>query len=74
MNLCLVDVSARVPSVRNNFGVVSSLYDLIEGSAKCHQVFENIQKEASLQSFTVKQLCETRWTCRFECLKLILLR
>ncbi|CAF4368700.1 unnamed protein product [Rotaria sp. Silwood2] len=74
LNLCLVDVSARVPSVRNNFGVVSSLYNLIEGSAKRYQVFENIQKEAGLQTLTVKQLCETRWTCRFECLKVILLR
>ncbi|CAM4898587.1 unnamed protein product [Rotaria socialis] len=74
LNLCLIDVSARVPSVRNNFGVVSSLYNLIEGSAKRQQVFENIQKEAGLQALTVKQLCETRWTCRFECLKVILLR
>jgi hypothetical protein len=70
----LIDVSARVPSVRNNFGVVSCLYNLIEGSVKRHQVFEHVQKEAGLKTLTIKQLCETRWTCRLECLKVILLR
>ena len=74
LNLCLIDVSARVPSVRNNFGVVSSLYKFIEGSVKRHQVFEHIQKEAGLKKLTIKQLCETRWTCRLECLKVVLLR
>ena len=74
MNLCLIDVSARVASVRNNFGVVSSLYKLIEGSAKRHHIFEQIQKEAGLKALTIKDLCETRWTCRFECLKVVLLR
>jgi hypothetical protein len=74
LNLCLIDVSARVPSVRNTFGVVSSLYNLIEGSAKRHLIFEHIQKEAGLKQLTIKKLCETRWTCRLECLKVILLR
>ncbi|CAF3973461.1 unnamed protein product, partial [Rotaria sp. Silwood1] len=74
LNLCLIDVSARVPSVRNTFGVVSSLYKLIEGSVKRHQVFEHVQQEAGLKNLTIKELCETRWTCRLECLKVILLR
>ena len=46
LNLCLVDVSSMVPSVRNNFGIVSSLYNLIESSAKRHIIFEEIQEEA----------------------------
>lgn len=74
LNLCLVDVSSQVQSVRNNFGVISSLYNLIEGSAKRHIIFEKIQEEAGLKQLTVKQLCETRWTCRYEALKVILTR
>lgn len=66
-------VAARVPSVRNTFGAVSSLYKLIESSAKRHQVFEHAQQEAGLKKLTIKELCETRWTCRLECLKVILL-
>lgn len=42
--LCLIDVSTRVPSVRDTFSVVSSLYKLIEGSLKRHHVFEHVQK------------------------------
>ncbi|CAF3901627.1 unnamed protein product [Rotaria sordida] len=74
LNLCLIDVSARVPSVRDTFGVVSSLYKLVEGSVKRHQVFERVQQEAGLKKLTIKEVCETRWTCRLECLKVILLR
>jgi len=74
LNLCLVDVSSRVQSVRNNFGIVSSLYNLIQGSAKRHKLSEDIQIEAGLKCLSVKQLCETRWTCRWECLKVILQR
>jgi hypothetical protein len=74
LNLCLVDVSAMVPSVRNNFGIISSLYNLIENSAKRHILFEEIQEEAGLQSLTIKQLSDTRWTCRWNCLKVVLIR
>ncbi|CAF3939864.1 unnamed protein product [Rotaria sordida] len=74
LNLCLIDVSARVPSVRDTFGVFSSLYKLVEGSVKRHQVFERVQQEAGLKKLTIKEVCEIRWTYRLECLKVILLR
>ncbi|CAF4657931.1 unnamed protein product [Rotaria socialis] len=74
LNLCLVDVSTRVSSIRNNFGIVSSLYNLIENSAKRHAIFEEIQEEAGLQSLTIKQMSDTRWTCRWDCLKVVLIR
>ncbi len=43
LNLCLVDVSSAIVPIRNNFGVVEALYNLIEGSAKRHHVFEDVQ-------------------------------
>jgi hypothetical protein len=74
LNLCLVDVSSSVQSVRNNFGVVSSLYILMESSAKRHKLFEEIQQEAGLKALTIKRLIDTRWTCRWDCLKVVLNR
>ncbi|CAF3385524.1 unnamed protein product, partial [Rotaria sp. Silwood2] len=62
---------AVVP-IRNNFGVMKSLYNLIEGSAKRHKDFEDIQKEVCLVPIPLKKLGNTRWTCRFESLKVIL--
>ncbi|CAF4162315.1 unnamed protein product, partial [Rotaria sordida] len=60
LNLCLVDLSQAVVPIRNNFV-----------SAKRHKVFEDIQKEAGLVSISLKALCDTRWSCRFESLKVI---
>ncbi|CAF1366150.1 unnamed protein product [Rotaria sordida] len=53
--LCLVDVSEAVVHVRNSFGIVKSLYNLIEESSKRHTVFEDLQKEAGIVSITLKQ-------------------
>ncbi|CAF1507289.1 unnamed protein product [Rotaria sp. Silwood1] len=63
LNLCLIDVAQAV-----------SLYNLIEASAKRHKIFEEIQKDAGLASLSLKQLCDTRWTCRHESLKVIVSR
>lgn len=67
-------MSSRIQSIRNNFGIVSSLYNLIKGSAKRHHVFEQIQVDAGLKTLTVKQLSNTRWTCRWNCLNVVLVR
>ncbi|CAF3343574.1 unnamed protein product [Rotaria sp. Silwood2] len=72
LNLCLIDVAQAVVPIRNNFGVMKSLYNLIEGSAKRHKDFEDIQKEVCLVPIPLKKLGNTRWTCRFESLKVIL--
>ena len=52
LNLCLVDVSEVVIPVRNNFGIVKSLYNLIEASPKRHKIFDDLQKEAGIVSTT----------------------
>ncbi|CAF0766899.1 unnamed protein product [Adineta steineri] len=69
LNLCLVDVAQAVVPVRNNFGIVESLFSFIEGSTKRHKGFGDIQKQESLASTLSKQLCDTRWTCHFQSLK-----
>ena len=71
LNLCLVDVSEVVVSIRNNFGIVKSLHNLIETSPKRHKIFDDLQKEAGIVSTTLKQLCDIRWSCRYESLKAI---
>ena len=71
LNLCLVDVSEVVVPVRNNFGIVKSLYNFIEGSPKRHKIFDDLQKEAGITSLTLKQLCDTRCSCRYESLKAV---
>ena len=74
LNLCLVDVSSAIAPIRNNFGVVQALYNLIEGSATHHHVFEDVQKQAGLKPFVMKRVCDTRWTCRSECLNIVINR
>ncbi|CAF4338066.1 unnamed protein product, partial [Rotaria magnacalcarata] len=39
-----------------------------------HVIFEEIQEEAGLKALTIKQLSDTRWTCRWNCLKVVLTR
>jgi hypothetical protein len=64
-----VDLSEAVVQVRNCFGVVKSLYNFIEKSPKRHQVFEELQQELGIVPVSLKRLWDTRWTCRYECLK-----
>ncbi len=52
-------------------GIMTSLHNLIEGSAIRHKVFEDIQKQVGLASIPLKKLCDTCWTCRFESLKVV---
>jgi len=74
LNLCLIDLSEAVVPIRNNFGIIKSLYNLIEVSPKRHKIFEDIQKQADLAPLPLKKLCDIRWSCRFESLKIILTR
>ncbi len=46
----------------------------MESSAKRHHLFEDIQQEAGLKTLTIKRLLDTRWTCRWDCLKVVLNR
>ncbi|KAL4085328.1 hypothetical protein QTP88_027187 [Uroleucon formosanum] len=44
LNLCIVTCCTRVPSIRNTFFVLQSIYNFIEKSTKRHAIFENIKK------------------------------
>ena len=75
LNLVIVDVTKRNKNARNFFGVIEKLYAFIKGSCARSQLFLNIQQELSEspqdQPQRLKQLSDTRWSCRVESLKVI---
>ena len=72
LNLCIVDACSSVAVIRNAFGVMSSLHNLLEASAKRHAIFEKF-KDTNFAggSETLKSLSDTRWSCRFEAIRAI---
>ncbi|XP_062521178.1 zinc finger MYM-type protein 1-like [Corticium candelabrum] len=66
LNLTLANACSAVQDIRNVLGVVNSLYKLLEGSAKRHSRFQAIQEKLGGSSVTLKRLCETRWSSRYE--------
>ena len=73
LNLTLAKASTSVQDVRNILGVVDSLYKLLEGSAKRHMRFKNIQESVDSENpaTTLKRICETRWSSRYQAVKAI---
>ncbi|KAI6657242.1 hypothetical protein LOD99_11146 [Oopsacas minuta] len=66
LNLVLCEACMNIREVRNALGTVSTLYSFIEGSAKRHHLFHEIQEKLGIsRSVTLKALCETRWSCRY---------
>ena len=57
---------------RNFFGTLESLYCFIRQSTCWHSLFQTLQHEFEAATdhdsgrLAIKQLCETRWACRFE--------
>ena len=80
LNLVLVDATKKNKMARNFFGALESLYCFVRQSTIYtyrHALFLNLQAEfeGSEQHATSacgrKQLCETRWACRFEAIKAV---
>ena len=71
LNLVLSHACQSIQDVRNAFGILASIYNFIEGSAKRHHVFQTIMKESGDKVVTLKRLCETRWHCRYESVRAI---
>ena len=75
LNLVLVDAMKSNKTARNFFGTLESLYCFIRQSTCRHSLFQTLQHEfeASTDDDTgrivIKQLCETRWACRFEAIR-----
>lgn len=69
LNLALQSACCAVKDVRNVLGTVNSLYDFLEGSAKRHAKFTEVQHTSACSGnhpqVTLKRLCETRWAARY---------
>ena len=71
LNLVLSHACQNIQAVRNAFGIVASVFNFIEGSAKRHHVLQTILKESGDRVITLKRLCETHWHCRYESIRAI---
>lgn len=68
LNLCLVDLAKQIACVRNMFGTLRTLYSFIGASSKRFSVFEQMLSSDAGPK-TLKTLCDTRWSCRYEALR-----
>ncbi|KAF0711333.1 Uncharacterized protein FWK35_00034325 [Aphis craccivora] len=68
LNLCLVDLAKQITCVRNMFGTLRTLYSFIGASSKRFSVFEQMLS-SDVGPKTLKTLCDTRWSCRYEALR-----
>ena len=69
LNVALQSACCAVKDVGNVLGTVNSLYDFLEGSAKRHAKFTEVQHMSASSGnhplVTLKRLCETRWAARY---------
>ena len=66
LNLILCEACMNIRELRNAVGTVITQYSFVEGSAKRHHLFHEIQEKlGSNRSVSLKALCETRWPCRY---------
>ncbi|CAF1107795.1 unnamed protein product [Brachionus calyciflorus] len=71
LNLALKGTCSQIIEVRNCIGIVNSIYNLIDGSAKRHNIFKNIQNEVNESNLTIKKLSDTRWSSRDRAFKAV---
>ena len=72
LNLALQDSMTCVEPVRNALGIVQKLYTVLEGSPKRHRIFQDLAVEEDHVNLTLKSLCPTRWSCRWEAVRAVL--
>lgn len=65
LDLAVASACQKVTPLRNALGTVNSLYNLIEGSAKRHNVFQMVLQRCGIKTMALKSLCKTRWTQRY---------
>ena len=78
LNLVLVDAMKSNKMARNFFGTLESLYCFIRLSTCRHSLFQTMQHEFEAVAendtdgrLNIKQLCDTRWACRFEAIRAV---
>ncbi len=69
LNLVVVDMCCKNTATRNFFGLVEQLYSFMEGSAKRHSLFIDVQQKLASERDhskpqTLKSLSTTRWSAR----------
>nr|XP_055045508.1 zinc finger MYM-type protein 1-like [Misgurnus anguillicaudatus] len=77
LNLVVVDMCCKNTATRNFFGLVEQLYLFMEGSAKRHCFFIDVQKKLAAErddkkTQTLKSLSSTRWATRLDNCKALL--
>lgn len=71
LNLVLVDACRKLPHASEFFSLLESLYVFISSSVP-HAVFVTKQKELGQRVVELKQLSDTRWSCRYSSIKAVL--
>uniref|UniRef100_A0A8D0GJ48 TTF-type domain-containing protein n=1 Tax=Sphenodon punctatus TaxID=8508 RepID=A0A8D0GJ48_SPHPU len=66
LKLVLDDAMSDVPEVRNFFGVVENLYAFFAHNTKR---WHTLSSSASESNITLKRLCPTKWSSRYDCLE-----
>ena len=72
LSLALQDSMTCVEAVRNALGIVQKLYIFLEGSPKRHRIFQDLAVEEDHVNLTLKSLCATRCSCRWETVRAVL--
>ena len=71
LNLALQDSMTCVEPVCNALGIVQKLCTFLEGSPKRRRIFQDLAVEDRI-NLTLKSLCATRWSCRWEAVTAVL--
>ena len=71
LNLVLVDACRKLPHASEFLSLLESLYVFISSSVP-HSVFVTKQKELGHRVIELKQLSDTRWSCRYLSIKSVL--
>ncbi len=73
LNLVLVETAKSSPHFVHLFNLVERLYTFLSSSSKRHAAFIEMQKllYAEEKTWELKQLSDTRWTCRENALKVL---
>ncbi|KAL4148362.1 hypothetical protein QTP88_002626 [Uroleucon formosanum] len=71
------NLAKQVSYVRNVFGTLNTLHNFIGASFKRHAIFEKMYSVLNVSTCdgpkTLKSLSDTRWSCRLDALKAVLL-
>ena len=70
LNLALVDVSKAIPTIADFFILLEKLYVFVSASTT-HVIFIEHQKHTSSKVYELKQISDTRWSCRYSSIKAV---